>query len=102
MREFAGAFAIAGGAMATVAVPKVHKNFIKGEGVEARTGRAFEDRNPAHASELIGIFPSSSQEDVDDAVDAAQEAFKKWRVAPAPPRAEVLYRVAETLASPNG
>ena len=83
--------------MATVAVPKVHKNFIKGEWVEARTGRAFEDRNPAHPAELIGIFPSSSQEDVDDAVDAAQEAFQKWRLVPAPRRAEILYRAAETL-----
>jgi len=83
--------------MATVAVPKVHKNFINGEWVEAKTGRAFEDRNPAHPAELIGIFPASSQEDVDEAVDAAQEAFKKWRLVPAPRRAEILYRVAETL-----
>ena len=83
--------------MATVAVPKVHKNFINGEWVESKTGQAFEDRNPAHAAELIGIFPSSTQDDVDAAVDAAREAFKKWRLVPAPRRAEILYRAAETL-----
>jgi len=43
--------------MATVAVPKFHKNFINGEWVEARSGRSFENRNPADHSELIGIFP---------------------------------------------
>jgi acyl-CoA reductase-like NAD-dependent aldehyde dehydrogenase len=83
--------------MATVAVPKVHKNYINGEWVEARGGRAFENRNPANHTELIGIFPSSTQEDVNDAVDAAKAAFVKWRLVPAPRRAEILYRAAETL-----
>jgi aldehyde dehydrogenase (NAD+) len=83
--------------MATVAVPKVHKNYINGEWVEARVGRAFEDRNPANNAELIGIFPSSTQEDVNDAVEAAKAAFLKWRLVPAPKRAEILYRAAETL-----
>src|SRR3984893_9341982 len=83
--------------MATVAVPKFHKNFINGEWVEARSGRSFENRNPADNSELIGIFPSSTEADVNDAVDAAKAAFAKWRLVPAPKRAEILYRTAETL-----
>src|ERR1700732_1843463 len=83
--------------MATVAVPKFHKNFINGEWVEARSGRSFENRNPADNSELIGIFPSSTEADVNDAMDAAKAAFAKWRLIPAPKRAEILYRTAETL-----
>jgi alpha-ketoglutaric semialdehyde dehydrogenase len=83
--------------MATVAVPKIHKNFINGEWVEARAGRSFENRNPANREELIGIFPSSTQDDVNDAVEAAKAAFAKWRLLPAPRRAEILYRTAETL-----
>jgi len=83
--------------MATVAVPKFHKNFINGEWVESRSGRSFENRNPADSSELIGIFPASDEADVDDAVDAAKAAFAKWRLMPAPKRAEILYRTAETL-----
>ncbi len=83
--------------MATVAVPKFHKNFINGEWVEARSGRSFENRNPADHSELIGIFPSSTEDDVNDAVDAAKAAYAKWRLVPAPKRAEILYRAAETL-----
>jgi acyl-CoA reductase-like NAD-dependent aldehyde dehydrogenase len=83
--------------MGTSAVSRIHKNFINGEWVEARQGRTFEDRNPADHSELIGIFPSSTKEDVDDAVDAAKAAFRKWRLVPAPRRAEILYRAAESL-----
>jgi acyl-CoA reductase-like NAD-dependent aldehyde dehydrogenase len=83
--------------MATSAVSRIHKNFINGEWVEGRQGRTFEDRNPANSDELVGIFPSSTQEDVNDAVDAAKAAFRKWRLVPAPRRAEILYRAAETL-----
>jgi alpha-ketoglutaric semialdehyde dehydrogenase len=83
--------------MTTSAVSRSHKNFINGEWVEAHHGATFEDRNPANTGELVGIFPLSTREDVDDAVDAAKEAFKRWRLTPAPHRGEILYRAAETL-----
>src|ERR1700688_184950 len=83
--------------MATSAVSRIHKNFINGEWVEARQGRTFENRNPANALELVGIFPSSTPEDVNNAVEAAKAAFAKWLLFPAPRRAEILYRTAETL-----
>ncbi|HEY4580228.1 MAG TPA: aldehyde dehydrogenase family protein [Candidatus Acidoferrales bacterium] len=83
--------------MATAVVPRVFKNYINGEWLESASGRAFENRNPADNDELVGMFPSSTAEDVDAAVDAAAEAFKSWRLVPAPKRAEILYRAAETL-----
>jgi len=83
--------------MTTSAVTRSHKNFINGEWVGARRGSTFENRNPANTGELVGIFPSSTHEDVNDAVDAAKAAFKHWRLIPAPRRAEILYRAAETL-----
>src|SRR5882762_2008099 len=83
--------------MATAAAPRVYKNFINGEWVEASSGRAYENRNPANTDELIGMFVSSEAEDVDAAVDAAKEAYKSWRLVPAPKRAEILYRTAELL-----
>jgi len=43
--------------MATVAVPKFHKNFINGEWVEARSGRSFENRNPANPGGTHRHFP---------------------------------------------
>src|ERR1700751_5757980 len=83
--------------MATSAVSRIHKNFINGEWVEARLGRTFENRNPANATGLIGIFPSSTKEDVDNAMAAAKDKDKKWRLVPPPRRAEILYRAAEIL-----
>ena len=83
--------------MATAVVPRVFKNYINGEWVESASGRAFENRNPADADELVGMFPLSSEEDVNAAVDAAAEAFESWRLVPAPKRAEILFRAAETL-----
>src|ERR1700723_2234885 len=83
--------------MATPARPKVFKNFINGEWVEARSGKAIENRNPANTGELVGMFPASTQEDVNLAIDAAKGAYDKWRLTPAPKRAEILYRAAEIL-----
>src|ERR1700693_541702 len=83
--------------MATAAAPRVYKNFINGEWVDSRSSNAYENRNPANTDELVGLFVSSSSEDVDAAVDAAQEAYHKWRLTPAPKRAEILFRAAELL-----
>jgi acyl-CoA reductase-like NAD-dependent aldehyde dehydrogenase len=83
--------------MATAVMPKVFKNFINGEWVEAHGGKAIENRNPANTGELVGMFPASTEEDVALAVDAAKDAYTKWRLVPAPKRAEILYRAAELM-----
>jgi alpha-ketoglutaric semialdehyde dehydrogenase len=83
--------------MATAAAPRVYKNFINGEWMDARSGNAYENRNPANTDELVGMFVSSTREDVDMAVEAANRAYTKWRLTPAPKRAEILFRAAELL-----
>jgi alpha-ketoglutaric semialdehyde dehydrogenase len=83
--------------MATAVAPRVYKNFINGEWRDSRSGEAYENRNPANTDELVGMFASSTQEDVDAAVDAAKAAYEKWRLTPAPKRAEILFRAAELL-----
>src|SRR5689334_23734902 len=76
---------------------KVYKNLIGGEWVEARSGRTFENRNPADSSDVVGIFPASSKDDIDDAVAAAKQAFERWRLVPAPRRAEIIFRAGQLL-----
>ena len=76
---------------------RVYRNFIGGEWVESATGRTFENRNPANTDELIGTFQDSNAEDVERAVKAAHEAFGKWRLTPAPKRAEYLYTAGQIL-----
>jgi len=83
--------------MATAVVARVFKNFIDGEWVAAKSGKTLENRNPANTDEIIGEFPLSGPEDVDAAVSAARNAYKSWRLTPAPKRAEILFRVAELL-----
>ncbi len=81
----------------TATRPRLYKNFIDGEWVESSTGETFENVNPADNRDLVGIFQKSGKADIDAAVEAAKNAFKKWRLVPAPCRAEIIYRAAEIL-----
>ena len=76
---------------------KIYKNFIDGEWVESSTGETFENRNPADTRDVVGLFQKSAKADVDAAVEAARHAFAKWRLVPAPRRAEIMFRAAEML-----
>jgi len=76
---------------------KLYKNLIGGEWVASRTGKTFLDINPANSDDIVGEFQSSSAADIDDAVAAAAEAWKTWRLTPAPKRAEILYKTGELL-----
>src|SRR3954462_3701159 len=76
---------------------RVFKNFIDGEWVESSPGETFENRNPAETRDLVGIFQKSARADVNAAVEAAKRAFARWRLVPAPRRAEMVFRAAEIL-----
>ena len=80
-----------------MATPKIYKNLIDGEWVESFTGQTHENLNPADTSDVVGIFQRSGKEDVDSAVQAAKRAFEKWRLTPAPRRAEIIFRAGEIM-----
>jgi acyl-CoA reductase-like NAD-dependent aldehyde dehydrogenase len=73
---------------------KTYQNYIGGEWVDASSDETFESTNPA-TGDVIGAFPKSTVSDVDRAVDAAKEAYERWRLVPAPKRAEILFRVGQ-------
>ena len=75
------------------------QNLIDGKWVDARSGKTFENRNPAHWDEVVGTFPRSGKEDVDEAVKAAKAAFEKWRLMPAPKRGDILRRVGDLMVA---
>lgn len=75
----------------------VYKNYVNGEWIENSSGRTFRSINPAHKSEILGIFQKSEEEDVKAAVDAAEDAFEKWSSTPPPKRAEVLFKAARIM-----
>jgi len=45
-----------------------YKNFINGKFVPAKSGKTYENRNPADRDDLIGHFADSAREDVEKAV----------------------------------
>jgi aldehyde dehydrogenase (NAD+) len=80
-------------------MPKKFQNYINGRWVDAKSGRTFENRNPADWEEVIGTFPRSGKEDVDEAVQAARKAFESWRLVPAPKRGDILRKVGDILTA---
>ncbi len=53
--------------------------------------------NPSNPSEVIGVFQSADQTDVDRAMTAALTAFESWSRVSVEDRAQLLLRVARTI-----
>ncbi len=85
--------------MATASTEKTWGNYIGGEWAASESGKTFESRNPSDTTELIGEFASSTASDVDAAIQAATDAFPKWRDTTAIARSVILLKAAEILAS---
>lgn len=80
----------------TATTTTVLKNFINGEWVDANTDKFEVVPNPATGEELART-PISTREDVDNAVQAAKEAFKTWSKTPVPKRARILFKYQQLL-----
>lgn len=76
---------------------KQYKNLIDGKLVDSKSGRTFENRNPANWDEVVGVFPKSNVEDLNMAIEAAKKAYKKWRAVPWPMRSEIMRKVAQIM-----
>ena len=68
-------------------------------GERINTGDILESLNPANRTEVVGRFHKATKELANSAVDTAYEAFLAWRQTPPEERAQLLFRVAETLRS---
>jgi len=72
------------------------KLIIAGEQRSASDGGTTEIRNPA-TGELVDRVAAATQQDIDNAIDAAESAFKKWSTVPPPHRAAILYKASRLL-----
>ncbi|SFL65510.1 malonate-semialdehyde dehydrogenase (acetylating) / methylmalonate-semialdehyde dehydrogenase [Paenibacillus sp. 1_12] len=72
------------------------KNWIGGAWVESVSTQSEPVYNPA-TEEILAYVPLSTMEDVDLAVQTAQEAFKTWSRTPVPRRARVLFKYQQLL-----
>ncbi|MFF2443862.1 CoA-acylating methylmalonate-semialdehyde dehydrogenase [Priestia megaterium] len=82
--------------METTTNTKVIQNYIAGEWVESSTRIREKVYNPA-TGEVIAEVPLSTKEDVDQAVRAANEAFKGWSKTAVPKRARILFKYQQLL-----
>jgi aldehyde dehydrogenase (NAD+) len=73
------------------------ENFINGLWKPAHSGASFESRNPAHPGELIGLFPQSGADDIEEAVVSANRAYELWRGLGLVKRAEYLLNVSRLM-----
>ncbi len=64
--------------------------------MDAKTAKAEAVYNPATGEEIAHV-PLSTQEDVDLAVQAADEAFKTWKEVAVPRRARILFKYQQLL-----
>jgi len=74
-----------------------YQNYISGKWCDSSDSESFENRNPANWDEIVGVFPRSTAQDVDRAAHAATEAFKSWRLTPAPHRGEIIRKAGEIM-----
>lgn len=70
-------------------------HFIAGEWTGADS--ALESRNPSNTEDIVARFPNGGAAEVDQAVQAATEAFPGWANASPEVRADVLDKVANTI-----
>jgi aldehyde dehydrogenase (NAD+) len=76
-------------------------HIINGESVASKSGKTFLSENPA-TEETIAEVAFGEAEDVDAAVESADEAFQIWRKITPLERGKILYKVADKLLEKRG
>jgi aldehyde dehydrogenase (NAD+) len=74
-----------------------YQNFIGGEWMKSSASKSAPNVNPANTDDVIGNIPLASREEARRAVEAAADAFPKWRATPAPTRGRVVAQAARLL-----
>ncbi|TVM33739.1 aldehyde dehydrogenase family protein [Oceanidesulfovibrio marinus] len=78
-----------------------YKLFINGEWVDSCEGKTFTATNPSNG-EALSTCASACPEDVNRAVDAANNAFKTWKKTSPQERAKMLNQIADLIDANAG
>jgi len=74
-----------------------YQNFIGGEWIKSSASKSAPNVNPANTDDVIGDIPLATREEARRGVEAAAEAFAKWRSTPAPTRGRIVAQAAKLL-----
>jgi succinate-semialdehyde dehydrogenase/glutarate-semialdehyde dehydrogenase len=77
------------------------KMIIGGELVDSVTGQTYEVRNPA-TGEVVDKVPKGNEKDVEQAIQAAEGAFKEWSDVSAEDRGKMLTNACELIKQKQG
>jgi len=72
------------------------KNYINGQFVNPILGNYIDNYNPA-IGEVYGQIPNSTKEDIEKAVEAAENAFPKWSNTTLEERSKILSKIADLI-----
>ena len=72
-------------------------NYIGGHWTKSSSGETYAIHNPAQPSRVLAEFPSSTEGDVNLAVEAAAQAQPEWARVPPSRRARLLLALADLL-----
>ena len=72
-------------------------NFIGGQWKRSTSARVVENINPANTDDVLGHIPLATREEARAAVEAASQAFRDWRMMPAPERGRIIARAARLM-----
>jgi len=75
---------------------KIVKNYVNGQWREAENTGYLDVENPS-TGEILAKTPLSSQAEVNQAIDAAYEAYKSWKNLPVARRVQSLYKLVDLL-----
>ncbi len=73
------------------------KNYINGEFTNPITNNWVDNYNPSNG-EVYGQIPNSSKEDVENAYQAAKEAFPTWSNTTLEVRSQILSKIAQLIS----
>lgn len=76
---------------------RTFQNFIGGDWVGARSGKTFQNLNPADTRETVAAYAHGGQDDARDAIAAATRALPSWSAATPVARGRVLSKASQLL-----
>lgn len=76
---------------------KTFHNFINDQWQPSKYNQLAKSFNLRNVQEVIATFPLSNIDEVNLAVESPKNAYKTWRLIPAPQRGEYIYRTGDLL-----
>jgi acyl-CoA reductase-like NAD-dependent aldehyde dehydrogenase len=70
-------------------------SYINGQWRHPKSERLVRNINPADSKDVLAEFPAATADDVQQAIGAAQAAFRDWKRTPGPERGRIIWRAAD-------